>query len=352
MQRDTPTHGAGKIRVCLSLLSPAHEGPEAGVNFGEDGCRAAARRGRGAGLAVPGTAVLLMCVGGCGCASGLAPAPAQEPPSALGKFRPVSLKTIRERRALSRGMQAYQTTPTAQWQTTPTVLTRTLVSPGMHALWAQPGRLRGGGTGVERMQRVAWDRLTERARQRLREADASEGEAPKAQEASEAAGTGEVVTGGIGTMHCANVLHEGRPMGMLYEKTADLTGYKTATLVAGDAMGPRSLLGRSRARAIVGASAGAGGQDTSEVRLCRQRVYFEPNRHGVVPLMLVDPETRLHIMAKRRIPTSCACLILEGGGASLTRGGWVGWGREREEARRRVLAHMPSCPCAHAPAHT
>ena len=93
MQRGTPTHGAETIRVCLSLLSPAHEGLEAGVNFGEDGRRAAARRGRAAALAVPGTAVLLMCVGGCGCAGGRAPSPAQEPPSALGKLRLVSLNS-------------------------------------------------------------------------------------------------------------------------------------------------------------------------------------------------------------------------------------------------------------------
>lgn len=59
-----------------------------------------------------------------------------------------------------------------------------------------------------------------------------------------------IATGGIGTISCANVLFEGQPMGMLYEKQEDGANYKTATLVIGNSMGPRSILGKSRAPAI------------------------------------------------------------------------------------------------------
>jgi hypothetical protein len=64
---------------------------------------------------------------------------------------------------------------------------------------------------------------------------------------------------------------------MLYEKKQDGESYKTATLVVGTSMGPRSLLGRSRAQALKD-SAATEGDDVGVSG--RQRVYFERNRHG------------------------------------------------------------------------
>jgi hypothetical protein len=77
-------------------------------------------------------------------------------------------------------------------------------------------------------------------------------------------------------MRVANVLYEGKPMGMLYEKNADGEHYKTATLVVGNSMGPASVLGRSSVAAL---KSGAAGTAVDE-REGRQRVYFERNRHG------------------------------------------------------------------------
>ena len=84
---------------------------------------------------------------------------------------------------------------------------------------------------------------------------------------------GRIATGGIGTMSVGNVLFEGKPMGMLYEKNADGENYKTATLVVGNSMGPASILGRSTVPALKSGAAGS----EHEGRL---RVFFESNRHG------------------------------------------------------------------------
>ena len=86
-----------------------------------------------------------------------------------------------------------------------------------------------------------------------------------------------VATGGIGTISCANVLFEGQPMGMLYEKKQDGDSYKTATLVVGSSMAPLSVLGRARAQSLKE----SGKTDGDEGILSdRQQVYFERNRHG------------------------------------------------------------------------
>ena len=102
-----------------------------------------------------------------------------------------------------------------------------------------------------------------------------------------------VATGGIGTISCANVLFEGVPMGMLYEKSLQSgVNYKTATLVVGNAMGPRSILGRSRAPALKSGSA-----DDPEVNdefSGKQRVYFERNRHSKWRPVLVPKGEHTH----------------------------------------------------------
>jgi hypothetical protein len=77
-------------------------------------------------------------------------------------------------------------------------------------------------------------------------------------------------------MRVANVLYEGKPMGMLYEKNADGEHYKTATLVVGNSMGPASVLGRGSVPALKSGAVGA----AVDEREGRQRVYFERNRHG------------------------------------------------------------------------
>ena len=61
---------------------------------------------------------------------------------------------------------------------------------------------------------------------------------------------GRIATGGIGIISCANVLLEGKPMGMLYEKTQDGDCYKTATLVVGNSMGPASILGKQASQTL------------------------------------------------------------------------------------------------------
>jgi superfamily I DNA and/or RNA helicase len=65
-------------------------------------------------------------------------------------------------------------------------------------------------------------------------------------------------------------------MGMLYEKKEDGEKYKTATLVVGHSMGPMSVLGKGRALSIKSSAAAAAESELTG----KQRVYFEPNRHG------------------------------------------------------------------------
>ena len=73
-------------------------------------------------------------------------------------------------------------------------------------------------------------------------------------------------------------------MGMLYEKKQDGENYRTATLVVGSSMGPRSILGRSRARTLK--ESGAPTED-EEMLTSGRRVYFERNRHGKWRAVLV-----------------------------------------------------------------
>ena len=102
-----------------------------------------------------------------------------------------------------------------------------------------------------------------------------------------------VATGGIGTISCANVLFEGVPMGMLYEKSLQSgVNYKTATLVVGNAMGPRSILGRSRAPALKSGS--AHDPEVDDEFSGKQRVYFERNRHSKWRPVLVPKGEHTH----------------------------------------------------------
>jgi len=135
-----------------------------------------------------------------------------------------------------------------------------------------PNRLRGGGVARERQQNLSWDILSARARQRLKSAEEEDTPASDAAEACE----DRIATGGIGTISCANFLLEGQPMGMLYEKKEDGEKYKTATLVVGHSMGPMSVLGKGRAHSIKSSAAAAAESELTG----KQRVYFEPNRHG------------------------------------------------------------------------
>ena len=132
-------------------------------------------------------------------------------------------------------------------------------------------RLRGG-VARERQQNMSWDILSARARQRLKSAEEEDTPASDAVEACEE----RIATGGIGTISCANILLEGQPMGMLYEKKEDGEKYKTATLVVGHSMGPMSVLGKGRALSIKSSAAAAVESELTG----KQRVYFEPNRHG------------------------------------------------------------------------